>query len=177
LNQPDLTFPEALSRSHDKASFNCGTAELNDYFHTRVSQHIKSRITKCFVVIDRANNDKVAGFYTISAAGVPFETLEKHPAGVAMVRGFPRYQLPVFLMGRLAVDIAYRDYRPKLRLGESLLFDAIERCMESDVAGFALIVDAKAEAEGFYRKYNFVNYTSEPLKLILAFPKIKNLPS
>jgi predicted GNAT family N-acyltransferase len=154
---------EALSDAHDRASFNCGIQDLDQYFKTQVGQDIRRRMTKCRVAVDEANN-KVAGFYTLSAAAINLIDL---PAAVA--KGLPRYPLPAFRMGRLAVDLNYRG----LGLGESLLADAVEKCMASEIGGFALIVDAKNDAETFYLKYGFLNYTSLPNKLILVFPRIR----
>ena len=138
---------EALSDEHDRASFSCGVPDLDRYFRTQVGQDIRRRMAKCRVAVDEAT-DKVAGFYTLSAAAINILDL---PA--ALAKGLPRYPLPAFRMGRLAVDLNYRG----LRLGESLLFDAIARCMSSVIGGFGLIVDAKEDVEAFYLKYGFIS--------------------
>lgn len=148
---------------HDRASFSCGVPELDQYFKTQVGQDIRRRMTKCRVAVDEATN-KIAGFYTLSAASVNIIDLPG-----ALAKGFPRYPLPAFRMGRLAVDLNYRG----LRLGESLLTNAVEMCLTSEIGGFALIVDAKNDAVDFYLKYGFINYTSLPNKLIFIFPKTR----
>jgi ribosomal protein S18 acetylase RimI-like enzyme len=155
---------EALSNKHDRASFNCGVDALNLYFRTQVMQDVRRRMTKCRVAVDTSNG-KVAGFYTLSAAGINLNDLPPD-----MAKGLPRYPLPAFRMGRLAVDLNYH----RLRLGEALLFHARDAAMNSEVGGFALIVDAKDDtAKAFYLKYGFRSYGSLPLQLILVFPKTR----
>jgi len=71
-------------------------------------------------------------------------------------------------LGRLAVALAYHG----LKLGGSLLWDAIERASRSDVAVYALVVDAKDEqAESFYLHHGFVAFGDTSRSLILPLPK------
>ena len=101
---------------------------------------------------------KVAGYYTLAAAGIPLADM---PAQLA--KRLPRYpSVPVARLGRLAVDQAYRGRK----LGSALLWDAIQRSLRSEVAVFALVVDAKDEqAEAFYRHHGFVPFGSQPRQL------------
>ena len=65
---------------------------------------------------------------------------------------------------RLAVD---RRQQGK-GYGRFLLADALYRAARSEIASFAVIVDAKDEsASAFYRRYGFVSYASNPLILFL----------
>ncbi|WFT81222.1 GNAT family N-acetyltransferase [Methylobacterium sp. CB376] len=57
------------------------------------------------------------------------------------------------MLGRLAVDHRHRGRR----LGEHMLLDACARALRSDIATFAVVVDAKDDrAAAFYRAYDFV---------------------
>jgi hypothetical protein len=56
------------------------------------------------------------------------------------------------------------------RLGEELLIDALERTLSlRDTIGvFAVVVDALSEAAaGFYARFGFTGFPSEPLRLFL----------
>ena len=86
-----------------------------------------------------------------------------------LAKRLPRYpSVPVARLGRHAVALAYRGHK----LGGALLWDAVERARRSEVAVFALVVDAKDEqAESFYRHHGFVAFGDSPGTLILALPK------
>ena len=72
--------------------------------------------------------------------------------------------LPACLIGRLAVDQAFRGRG----LGSLLIVDAIGRAMRAEPAIFALIVDAKDEvALGFYEHLGFQRFASRPMTLFL----------
>ncbi len=121
-------------------------------------------MAKYFVAVDKTN-DKVAGFYTLSAGGILLDDL---PSDLA--KGLPRYPLPVARMGRLAVDLSYRGRG----LGAALLLHALAKAAQADVKVFALVVDAKDDtAKSFYIRYGFRSYGSLPLQLILVFPKTR----
>jgi GNAT superfamily N-acetyltransferase len=79
-------------------------------------------------------DETIAGYYTLSSTSVQLSEL---PAQI--VRKLPRYPLvPATLLGRLAVD---RRQQGK-GYGRFLLADALYRASRSEVASFAVIVDA-----------------------------------
>ncbi len=54
-----------------------------------------------------------------------------------------------------------------------MLWDAISRALRSEIAVFALVVDAKNEqAEAFYRYHGFINFGSLPKRLMLSLTKL-----
>ena len=110
-----------------------------------------------------ARTGELAGYYTLSAAGV---FLADMPA--SLVKRLPRYpSVPVARMGRLAVGLAYRGRK----LGAALLWDALDRAARSEVAVYALAVDAKNEpARNFYLHHGFVALCDTPNCLILPLP-------
>lgn len=142
----------------ERAGFLCASEPLTRYFHTQVSQDIRRRLAACYIAVDRAT-DSIAGFYTLSAADIPVTDL---PADLA--RRLPRYPaVPAARLGRLAVDHRFAGRK----LGSGLLGDAAMRAAASEVAVFAMVVDAKdALAEAFYRHHGFVGYASAPGRLM-----------
>jgi predicted GNAT family N-acyltransferase len=69
----------------------------------------------------------------------------------------------------LAVDQAYRGRK----LGSALLWDAIARSLCSEIAVFALIVDAKDEhAKTFYLHHGFVPFSSQHRQLVLSLAQL-----
>ena len=103
------------------------------------------------------SSDKVAGCYTLAAGGVPLTDLPE-----ALIKRLPRYpSVPVARVCRLAVDKAFHGQK----LGGALLADAAIRAMRSEVAVFALVVDAKDDAaDAFNRHYGFGTRTSSSVR-------------
>jgi len=153
---------EALGPSHDRTAFTCGVDALDRCFREQAGQDVRRRATACFVAREMATN-RIAGFYTLAAGGV---LLAKLPARLA--KRLPRYPaVPVARLGRLAIARAWQGRK----LGGALLWDAVERARRSEVAVYALVVDAKDEqAESFYLRHGFVRFGETPGALILPLP-------
>ena len=106
----------------------------------------------------------VAAFYSLVYAAIDQKRL---PA--KLVKGLGKYDIPVMLLARLAVD--HREQGKGL--GKALLKDAILRTMQAaEIAGLKLLlVHAKDEAAAsFYRKHGFEPVVDDPLKLFLPMP-------
>jgi GNAT superfamily N-acetyltransferase len=158
---------ESLGSAHARAraGFSCGVEPLDRYFRDQVTQDIRRLATACYVAVE-VSGGKVAGYYTLAAAGIP---LAEMPA--ALAKRLPRYpSVPVARLGRLAVDQAFHGRK----LGSALLWDAVSRSLRSEIAVFALVVDAKDDqAEAFYRHHGFVPFGGQPKQLVLPLTKLK----
>jgi ribosomal protein S18 acetylase RimI-like enzyme len=154
----------ALGPDHDRARFSSGVEALDRYFREQVTQDVRRRATACYVAVDAATS-RVAGYYTLAAAGVSLVDLPK-----TLAKRLPRYpSVPVARLGRLAVDQAYRGRK----LGSALLWDAVQRSLRSEIAVFALVVDAKDDqAEAFYLHHGFVSFGSSSKQLVLPLTKL-----
>jgi ribosomal protein S18 acetylase RimI-like enzyme len=153
---------EPLAASHVRTEFTCGVDALDRYFWQQAGQDMRRRVTTCFVARD-SGADGIAGYYTLSAAGI---LLAEMP--VALAKRLPRYpSVPVARLGRLAVALGYRGRK----LGAALLWDALDRAARSEVAVYALVVDAKDEqAAEFYRHHGFMGLRDAPGCLIFPLP-------
>ena len=149
-----------LLGQHERKDFTSGVPALDRYFREQVTQDIRRLATSCYVGCDTATG-RVAGYYTIAAGSI---LLHELPEPVR--KRLPRYpSVPVARLGRLAVDQAYRGRQ----LGAALLWDAVIRSRRSELAVFAVAVDAKDDqAESFYRRHGFVNFGSAPRQLFLS---------
>ncbi len=150
---------QALAPHHDRNGFACGVEALDQYFAARVTQDMRRRLTACYVAVEPATS-RVAGYYTLAAAGIPLGDLPE-----SLVKRLPRYpSIPVARLGRLAVA---QDDQGR-GLGSAMLWDALTRAARSEVAVFALVVDAKDEqAEAFYRHQGFAPFGLVPRQLFL----------
>ena len=75
-------------------------------------------------------------------------------------------------MGRLAVDLHFRNQG----LGGALLADALARTHKSEIAAYALIVDAKNdESASFYLHHGMTALPNQPMSLFLPLATAKNI--
>ena len=161
---------EHLDQHHDRNQFDCGSAPLNNYLVTQVGQDTRRRIAACFVAWE-ISSGQLAGYYTLSAGSVALSDL---PAKVA--KKLPRYpNIPVIRIGRLAVDLQFQGQQ----LGAALLFDALKRSCNVEVAAFAAVVDAKNDsAVNFYQRFGFQMLSNSCRTLFLPLnDAIKQLAS
>ncbi len=110
----------------------------------------------------------VAGYYTLSSTAV---NVGDWPAQT--VRKLPRYPLiPATLLGRLAVDRRHQGNGH----GRFLLADALFRSVQSEIASFAVVVEAKDEsARRFYERESFLPFPDQPLKLFRPMADLTEL--
>ena len=156
----------ALAREHDRATFDCGDGDLNIYLQRYARQNHESGGAKCFVAVAVKAPTRVLGFYTLSPASVEYA---RTPAIVK--KGLARYDMPVFRLGRLAVDRSVQGRG----FGAALLLCAGERCIRvaSEVGGVALLIDAKNERVAqWYASRGALPLFDAPLSLTLPLSTV-----
>jgi predicted GNAT family N-acyltransferase len=160
---------EPLGRQHDRTTFHCGSEALDRYLKQQARQDADKHVAAAFVAV-RPPDSRVLGYYTLSASVL---TLADLPDQLA--RKLPRYpQLPVTLLGRLAVDQSTKGQG----LGEHLLLDALRRSLAhaDEIAAMAVVVDAKNEsAAAFYRHYGFIPLQARPGRLFVPMRLVAQL--
>lgn len=158
---------ELLSDQHDRSGFACGTEALDRYLQRQARQDADRNVAVTYVLVRADAPSTIAGFYSLCALAVRLEDLP-----VATAKKLPRYPLvPVTLLARFAISQRHQGQR----LGEYLLMDALQRCLEQSrrVASAAVIVDAKDQAaKAFYERYGFIAFPSQPLRLFLPMRTI-----
>lgn len=156
---------EALGPDHARDGFSCGAAALDNYLARQASQDMRRRVSACYVAME-ISTGKLAGYYTLAAASVPLTELPE-----PITRKLPRYpSVPVARVGRLAVDQAFHGRK----LGGALLADAVLRAARSEVAVYALIVDAKDDtAVAFYRHHGFESLGGRSRQLFVPLERFR----
>jgi ribosomal protein S18 acetylase RimI-like enzyme len=155
-----------LDPSHERSTFDSGSPALDRYFQQQVTQDVRRRITACFVAC--AADGSVSGFYTLASSSILLSDLPE-----ATSKKLPRYPLvPAVRMGRLAVATTFKGRG----LGGAMLADALARASRSDIAAYALVVDAKDEsASAFYRHHGLVGFPATELTMFLPLATVKGL--
>ena len=151
----------SIAKRHDRAAFDCGDADPNLYLQKFARQNHESGGAKCFIAAPSDAPSRILGFYTLSPASLEYS---RTPA--LAKRGLAHYDVPVFRLGRLAVDRTAQGRG----LGGALLLRAADRCIRvaEDVGGVALLIDAKNDrAARWYESYGAIRMDDSPLSLVL----------
>lgn len=157
------------SKSHRRATFDCGVESLNQYIKKIASQDLKRKAATVFVSID-SSTQNVTAYYTLSSFSLELTEIES-----IWAKKLPRYPLlPATMLGRLAVDKHHKGRG----LGQLMLVDAIKKSYQASqqIASVALIVEAiDEEAVSFYQKFGFINFQSSKERLYLPMKTIEKI--
>lgn len=157
---------EAISRLHERKAFDCGSPELNHYLHNYARQNHESGGAKTFVAVLPVEPARILGYYSISPGAIEFARV---PA--ALTKKLGRYDVPVFRLGRLAIDLSTQGKG----LGGDLLLAAGLRAIAvaGQIGGVALAIDAKdAKAAIWYERFGALRLLDDGLKLVLPLSAI-----
>ncbi len=142
--------PERLTVEHDLSRFSTKTHPSLDEWLRKRAVPSEGLSARTYVVCDINAPTRVVGYYAISTA------VEQRIAlpSAKLRRGMPD-PVPVLLIGRLAVDHAFRG----VGLGTALVADAIRRCLAAaEIAGVRGIVAHAIDDDAvrFYERHGFV---------------------
>lgn len=157
-----------ISKNHRTDEFDCGSEAQTTWLRKYALQADRTDTTKVQVVT-RAGDDRVVGYYALSAGSVePEGTPER------VRKGTPRYPVPVIILTRLGVD---RDEQGK-GLGRALLKDAILRAEAASetIGARALLVHCESEAaREFYLRVvpDFAESPTDPLHLYVLMSDLR----
>lgn len=154
----EISAPEHLTPEHDLAAFDSGVPALDDWLKRRALANEGAGGSRTYVV---CASTRVVGYYAIATGGVA------QSAAPGRVRRNMPDPVPVMVLGRLAVDQAYRDSG----LGAGLLRDAILRTLQAAQLGGirAIVVHAiSEEAKRFYERHGFIASPMDPMTLMIT---------
>jgi predicted GNAT family N-acyltransferase len=158
-----------LQKVHERQTFTCGSPALDRYLQNQARQDSEKRVAAVFALVHPPAS-QVLGYYTLSAS-----TIYANEVPPELARKLPRYpQLPVTLLGRLAVDQRLKGQG----MGEFLLMDALRRSLQAaaGIAAMAFVVDAKdALAADFYQHFGFIPLNLSTSRLFLPMATIASL--
>ena len=167
LAESKLIF-EPLGDQHNRAAFSCGVEALDKYFQgDPIRQDMSRRLAAAFIMTK--DGTTVAGFYTLSSLSIAGTDLPEK-----LAKRLPsRLPIPVTLLGRMGVHVELKGRG----FGTDLLMDALHRALEATktVASWAVVVDAKAGAQDFYLKHEFIPMTTDPNRLFLPMKTIEQM--
>ncbi len=157
---------EKLRRTHSLEGFDCGREALNRFLIRHALQSQQANSAQTYLAL---HDEIVVGYYTLVVGEV---THDDAPGRVA--KGLPRHPVPIMVLARLAVSVAWQGRK----LGQGLLKDALMRTLQAaDIAGIrAFAVHAKDEAaRAFYEHFDFMPSPTDPFHLFLLLKDVKAL--
>lgn len=143
--------PARLSPQHDVSEFRNGKHDSLDAWLRDRALASEGLTARTYVVCAADAPSRVVGYYAISTAmahrsGLPNAKLR---------RGMPD-EVPLLLIGRLAVDVTHQ----KRGLGTDLLIDALRRCLSAaETAGARAVITHAIDddAVAFYERHGFLH--------------------
>src|SRR5262249_48535194 len=158
---------EPISKRHDRESFDCGEAALNDFLRHHARRSHEAGGAKTFLAIDDKDRKSVLGYYSLSPASVEYARTPD-----IVKRGLGRYDVPGFRLARLALAIPFQGQGR----GGQLLLTAGRRCIRAaaEVGGVALVIDAKNERVArWYAGFGAMSLSDGPRTLLLPLTTIE----
>lgn len=167
-----------LRPTDDRSGFRSGSIDLDRFFQRFAGQNqFRHHIGTTYVAVDE---DAIVGFATVAPSEIVVADLP-----LSMRKKRPVYPLPVLRLARLAVD----ERAQRRGLGRELLRSVLmlARHMADELGCVGVVVDAKADAVGFYERLGFIPLGAlvgqlgdrpEPLPMFLelgAIPKVAGL--
>ena len=166
-----MTIPswheEPIAKRHNREAFDCGDVALNDFLQRHARKTHEQGGAKTFIAVKDDDTALILGFYSLSPASVEFSRTPE-----VIKKGLARHDVPVFRLGRLAVDQSMQGKG----LGGQLLLSAGRRCLRAsqEVGGVALLIDAKNESIAqWYKSYGALPLLDTPLSLLLPMSTIR----
>jgi GNAT superfamily N-acetyltransferase len=156
----------AISTTHNRDAFDCGDALLNEFLRRHARQSHDKGGPKIFVATPSDDTSRIFGFYSLSPASISYA---RTPANTT--KGLAKHEVPVFRLGRLAVDLTIQGQG----FGGQLLLAAGRRCIHvaAEVGGVAILIDAKNEPVArWYVSYGAHPLLDAPLSLVLFLSTI-----
>ena len=158
---------EPVSKFHNREKFDCGDTALNIFLRRHARQSHEHGGAKTFLAVRDDDSSHVLGYYSVSPASVEFIRTPN-----LVKQGLARHDVPVFRLGRLAVNLSAQGKG----LGGQLLLSAGRRCLRAaqEVGGVALLIDAKnSDVASWYAGYGAISLLDAPLSLLLPLSTIR----
>lgn len=149
---------EKLARRHPVESFDCGQPALNRFLARFALASQQANASQTYLGLA---DGEIVGFYTLVVSEVAYTDAPER-----LTKGLARHPVPLMLLARLAVSVAWQGRS----VGAGLLKDAMRRTLQvAEMVGIrALAAHAKDEtARAFYERFGFMASPTDPLHVFL----------
>lgn len=169
IGLPVLRAAEPLTAKRDLSRFTNGVHPSLDQWLRERARSSEGLSARTYVVCPTSESDRVIGYFSISTA---VEQRNALPSA-KLRRGMPE-QVPLLLIGRLAVDAGWRGRG----IGSALLVDALRRCLAaSEIAGARGVVAhaIDEDAVDFYERHGFVRSPLGERVMLMPIETVRSL--
>jgi len=137
-----------LEKRDNRADFSSGDIEIDRFFVKFAGQNqFKHKIGNTYIAVE-SHSQNILGYATVTSSSMNIKELK-----LSEFKKFPNYPLPIFRIARLGIDKRYQSQGIGGKLLRKMLYLAIE--LEELVGCVGILVDAKDDAIGFYKRYSF----------------------
>ncbi|MGI2814292.1 GNAT family N-acetyltransferase [Aeromonas veronii] len=160
-----ITAPALLTSQHDVSTFTSDEPTLDIWLKERALKNQMAGASRTYVV---CNDNYVIAYYCLSSGIVT-----TNEATGAIKRNMPR-EIPMILLGRLAVDTRYTGKG----IGRALVNDALQRALQAaDIIGVrGVLVDALSPtAKVFWESVGFQASGLDPMKLMVRISELATI--
>ena len=160
-----ITAPALLTSQHDVIAFTSDEPTLDIWLKERALKNQMAGASRTYVV---CNDNYVIAYYCLSSGIVT-----TNEATGAIKRNMPR-EIPMILLGRLAVDTRYTGKG----IGRALVNDALQRALQAaDIIGVrGVLVDALSPtAKVFWESVGFQASGLDPMKLMVRISDLATI--
>lgn len=155
---------EKLHRRHAVEGFDCGQEPLNRFLVRYAFPNQQANASQTYLGLA---DEEVSGFYTLVVGEIAYAE-----ASARMTKGLAHHPIPVMILARLAVSIAWQGKE----IGAGLIKDALARTLQAaDIAGIrAMVVHAKDDnARAFYEHFGFANSPTDSRHLYVLIKDLR----
>lgn len=172
-----LTLQVLQTSLHDRQGFDCGLPAVNLFLREQARRQMEQRVNRTWVMVSDAPMQgelkPVMGYFTLTQCTIRRE----HMPSLAMQRQCPRYPLPVIKLAWLGVALAHQ--RGRLRLGETLLVDALllaRQIVRRSGLGVAVTANPLTQASSaFFMRYGFERMQQDADEMPTLFLPMKTI--
>jgi predicted GNAT family N-acyltransferase len=128
---------EDARHSAGRPAFDCGNIVFNEFLQKYAAKQQRELFLSLWILEDQPKGNVIAGYYTLAPANI---RQTSSSAGFIKKASKTYPDVPIILLGRLAVDKNYRGRR----LGAVLVRDALLRSLmaaSTQIGGTAVVVD------------------------------------
>ena len=155
--------PEPINEKHSIQGFNSGEESLDAWLKTKAIKNQIANASRTYVASD---NERVIAYYVLASSSVDGSLVTGR-----FRRNMPN-PVPVVILGRLAIDLAYQNKG----IGRALVRDAGLRVIQAaETIGIrGLLVQAiSTKAKDFYIKLGFEPSLIDPMTLMVTLNDLK----
>jgi len=157
---------EKLRRDHAIDAFDCGREELNRFLIRFAFPNQQAGASQTYIGV---SGEEVIGFHTLVVGQVSYADAPER-----LTKGLARHPVPIMLLARLAVGVAWQGKG----VGAGLLKDAMRRTLQAaDIAGIrAFAVHAKDDdVRTYYERFGFIASPSDPFHLFVLMKDLRRI--